>query len=77
MGIDKGYYNFLKWALVLSLQYGKVGELLFTIVVLVVMFSPSLAYYWMLNERWLLILSSIWTMILMMIGYKHLRKIKT
>ena len=77
MGIDKGYYNFLKWALVLSLRYGWMGELIFTIVVLLVMFSPSLVYYWMLNERWLLILSSIWTMILMMIGYKHLRKIKT
>jgi membrane protein implicated in regulation of membrane protease activity len=59
------------------LKFGIIGNLIFTIFGLVIMTLPSLIWYFLYSERWYLIVSTIHTMVLIVMGYKHLNKIKS
>jgi membrane protein implicated in regulation of membrane protease activity len=59
------------------LKFGIIGNLIFTIFGLVIMTLPSLIWYFFYSERWYLIVSTIHTMVLIVMGYKHLNKIKS
>ena len=74
--LSLGYYNVLKKTLTVGLKFGMLGELVATLLILLFMTSPPFVYYFFYNERWFLIMSVISSMILVMVGYKHLRRIR-
>ena len=59
-----------------ALSFGMVGELVFTVVTIGAMVSPSIICYYWVRERWFVIMSSILTMTLISTGYKHLSRLK-
>lgn len=74
--VSKFYANALEHSLRVALSFGNLGELLFTIVVIFCMVSPSLLCYLYYAERWFIILSTLLTLVLMVTGYKHLSRVK-
>lgn len=74
--VSQAYSKVLENALVFALSFGMVGELVFTVVALAAMVSPSLLCYCYFRERWFVIMSTLLTMALMATGYKHLSRIK-
>ena len=74
--ISKFYSKILENSLIFALSFGMIGELIFTILAIGVMISPSLACYYWNRERWFVIMSSILTMAMIATGYKHLSRIK-
>ena len=74
--INRLYYFILLKSMKFMLKFGVIGNLIFTIFGLVLMTLPSLIWYFFYSKRWYLIVSTIHTMVLMVMGYKHLNKIK-
>jgi uncharacterized membrane protein YqjE len=75
--INKLYYMTLKGSMQFLLRFGLLGNLVFTFWGLFLMTLPSLIWWFLYHERWYLIVSSIHTMVLIVIGYKHLQRIKS
>ena len=73
---NKLYYTILKTSMQFLLKFGLFGNLLFTLLGLVVMALPTIIWWTFYSERWYLIVSSIHTMALIVVGYKHLNKIR-
>ena len=73
---NKLYYTILKTSMQFLLKFGLFGNLLFTLLGLVVMALPTIIWWTFYSERWYLIVSSIHTMALIVMGYKHLNKIR-
>lgn len=63
-------------ALRLALKFGNGGELIFTIIGIVLMVSPTIFCYYFYSERWFIVFSTLMTMVLMVTGYKHLSRMK-
>ena len=73
---NKLYYTILKTSMQFLLKFGLFGNLLFTLLGLVAMTLPTIIWWTFYSERWYLIVSSIHTMALIVMGYKHLNKIR-
>ena len=73
---NKLYYTILKTSMQFLLKFGLFGNLLFTLLGLVAMTLPTIIWWTFYSERWYLIVSSIHTMALIVVGYKHLNKIR-
>ncbi len=73
---NKLYYFILKTTMVALLRFGLIGNLLFTFVGLLMMTLPTWIWWFFYSARWYLIVSSIHTMVLIVVGYKHLNRIK-
>jgi hypothetical protein len=74
--VSKFYATFLEQSLRLALSFGNLGELIFTIIVIFGMVSPSIICYYYYFERWFIIFSTLLSMVLMVTGYKHLNRMK-
>jgi len=59
------------------LKFGFIGNLIFTLFGLVIMTLPSIIWWFFYQKRWYLIASTIHTMVLIVVGYKHLNKIRS
>lgn len=70
------YYFVLKTSMKFLLGFGLLGNLAFTVVGLAIMTLPTLIWWFLYSERWYLVVSSIHTMVLIVVGYKHLNNIK-
>lgn len=73
---NKLYYFILKSTMNFLLKFGLLGNLLFTVIGLVIMTLPTLIWWFVYSERWYLVVSSIHTMVLIVVGYKHLNDIR-
>lgn len=58
------------------LRFGLLGNLVFTLLGLLIMTLPTWIWWLFYQERWYLVVSSIHTMVLIVVGYKHLNAIK-
>ena len=70
------YYLVLDKSMSELLKFGFIGNLIFTFWGLFLMTLPSLIWWFMYHERWYLVVSTIHTMVLIVIGYKHLNRIR-
>lgn len=70
------YFEMLRIPMKTLLRLGFLGNLVYTIYGLVVMCLPSLVCYCFYQERWFIIVSTIHTMMLIVLGYKHLNRIR-
>ncbi len=74
--INNLYFFILKSSMQFFLKFGIIGNLVFTLFGLFIMTMPSLIWLIFYGQRWYLIVSTIHTMVLIVIGYKHLNKIR-
>lgn len=73
---SKFYSNSLQYTLRFALKFGSIGELIFTVIGIFIMVSPSIYCYYYYTERWFIIFSTLMTMVLIVTGYKHLSRMK-
>jgi hypothetical protein len=74
--INKLYYFILESSMRSLLKFGAVGNLIFTLFGLLLMTLPSLIWWIFYQKRWYLVVSTIHTMVLIVVGYKHLNRIR-
>ena len=75
--INKLYYTTLKVSMKFFLRFGLLGNLIFTLWGLSLMTMPTWIWWFFYQARWYLIVSSIHSMVLIVVGYKHLQRIRT
>lgn len=75
--INRLYYLVLRTSMHFLLSFGVLGNLVFTLFGLIVMTLPSLIWWFFYPQRWYLVVSTIHTMVLIVVGYKHLNKIRS
>ena len=73
---NKLYYLILDKSMRELLKFGFIGNLIFTFWGLFLMTLPSIIWWFIYHERWYLVVSTIHTMVLIVVGYRHLNRIR-